>query len=114
MKFQGHEIELVIVEDEFNDNVSLIRTHTLRYVKTPRGQRKDLIVVQEDFKRKLCEVDCYSQAKTAQERKKLLSFFLGREGGRAAGTKFHSKTTDLLRLSFVAGFVNFWVRFDDS
>ena len=74
MKIQNTDIEFVL-EDETQEH-DPCRYHILRFVKTPKGRRKQLISIAERFDKngKLIEVDCeLDGAKNPQERRKLLS-----------------------------------------
>ncbi len=74
MKIQNRDIEFVL-EDEMQEH-DPCRYHILRFVKTPRGRRKQLVLIAERFDRngRLVEIDFeLDGAKTPQERRKLLS-----------------------------------------
>ncbi len=74
MKIQNRDIEFVL-EDETQES-DPCRYHILRFVRTPPGRLKQLILIAERFDKrgKLIEIDCeLNGAKTPQERRKLLS-----------------------------------------
>ncbi len=116
MKIQGSDIEFT---SEMNESPSARvdryyrnEIHILRFVKAPKGRRKDLIIVQESFdaRGKLTELtlELYGP-KTQQERRKLLSALIrGTFGSQAV---FQSTTLEILKAPYMAATETFFVRF---
>lgn len=111
MKIQNREIELVFAKEEEPNYIYHVRT--VKFVKTPKGRRKLLAEVLEEFdpntkKIKSISFDM-SNTKTTRERLKLLAYLTQ----NAIDTKsyFHSKTVKVMQLPFFADVSLFSIRF---
>ncbi len=114
MKIADCDIEFVFEKEDVPDDLGgqpTSRFHTLRFVKTPRGRRKELLMVEEGFKNgRLVHVDIdLSGAKTRKERGKLVSAML--RGPFRSQTQFDPLTIKMLNTSYLKGVENLFVRF---
>ncbi len=109
MKIADCDIEMVFDEDECEEGT--FRYHTLQFVCAPRGRRKKLVVVEEEFHGDQLEhVDIdLSGPKTRKERAKLVSGLL--RGSFRPKTQFDPLTIKMLETSYLKGVENFYVRF---
>lgn len=109
MQIAGSEVEFVSSTDEFDDGC-FNKYHHLQFVKTPRGRRKVLILVQESFNRakQLTEVDITCTTKDCQEQRKLLSALI--RGAFGSQAVFQSTTLEMLKAPYIAAAEELWIR----
>jgi hypothetical protein len=106
-KLSGSEVEYVSDTEEYMDGSDKQVFHAVQFVKTPRGRRKRLFELSETFDSELSEVDFTNLGRTAQERYRVVEFFLERTNPR-----IDTKTRRILRTPHLAVAESFFVRFE--
>lgn len=110
LKVVGCRVEYVYHETSFPESAKQVtRTHTLRFVKTPRGRRKNLLEVTEtyDDQNRLLTLDIESLAKM-RERNELIREM----DRRGKPVSLHARTHMVLEQRWLGLSETVFIRFD--